>query len=455
MAVTEAIYTHAQAMSMSDTFEIDLTALQHLNLGSNNTYQSRTQVKCDRQIQRAMLTSSIAKFDKLCQTININSLIPISIHVILILNAKIKQKQQAVQTFCEIMCTDTLPILDWQFIESSADSLTSVFSSLSDWCQLLRYMQINVTDDAISELEQDHTIQRMKQSMEKAGLHALVAIDIKLILNILLRLIPSNINKIAMLQRVLQEHNVTSTNLEFRCSQCMTYFLDTEVDEKKAFDSLLLVLPCFETSPVFFSEVTSVLKKDSPSNDTIIQHKSNRLQMRYVSHDAQHVQYHNTYETWLTQQKFTVSMSKHLQLLLYFMHVQTVDIDFSKFSHLFPGNMLQKSHAIKVATIDVHAVVAIIKSLRVYLHNISNLIDFRVSCLQGLTRQLRESLSMSQILQLYVACYQHPSVVQECWRQIVSVWNHTTSSALQQFRQKHVFEIGPVLETVVHCQIHD
>ena len=117
--------------------------------------------------------------------------------------------------------------------------------------------------------------------------------------------------------------------------------------------------------------------------------------------------------------------------------------------------MLQKRAQVKISNIDVQAVLQIIKSLRVYLHNVDNLLEFRVSCLQGLNRSLRENLSMPQILQLYVICYQHPSIVQECWRQIVSVWNHTTATALQEFKSKHEFEVGAILETVIHCQVHD
>lgn len=442
---------------MNETFEIDPTALQQLFLSGTSTHQSKTQEKGDRQIQRAMQVNSIAKFHKLSETINLNSLMPYSIHIILLLNARIRQKQEAVQTFCEVMNMQTQVMLDWDYINASTDSLSSIFSSLPDWWHVLSFMKINLADDALCELEHDPTILRMKQSLERAGLHSLVAVDTKLILTILLHLTPSNINKIAMLQKVLKEHNVSSSQLEFRCSQCMTFFLDGEIDEKKAFNSLLLVLPCFETTQSFFAEIKNVLKRDTPLEDTFQARKSNRLQMRYLSCEgsASGVSYHNTYETWLAQQKFTVSMSKHLQLLLYFMHVQTTAINYEDYQHLFPGNMLQKCSQVKVANIDVQAVMNIIKSLRVYLHNIDNLLDFRVNCLQGLNRQLRESLTMPQILQLYVACFQHSSIAQECWRQIVSVWNHTTATALQEFREKHEFDIHSVLQTVIHCQIHD
>ena len=441
---------------MSDTFEINPIALHQLTLSGTSTFQSRTQEKGDKQIKRAMQLNTITKFHKLCQTVNLNSLMSWSIHTTLILNSRIKQKEQAVQALSVLSDISGPILLDWDFINASPENLTSVFSSLGDWWQLLSYMNLNVTDDALAEFEHDESILRMKHSMEKAGLHTFVAVDTRLILQILLSLIPANINKIAMLQKVLQQHNVTSSQLEFRCSQCMTYFLDADVDEKRAFDSILLILPCFEISPVFFSEIKAVLSRDAPINDLNKSNKSNRLQMRFACSDNNNAQkYHKTYETWLAQQKFTVSMSKHLQLLLYFMHVQTTQINFENYQHLFPGNMLQKCAQVKISNIDVQAVLQIIKSLRVYLHNVDNLLEFRVSCLQGLNRSLRENLSMPQILQLYVICYQHPSIIQECWRQIVSVWNHTTATALQEFKSKHEFEVGAILQTVIHCQVHD
>ena len=54
-------------------------------------------------------------------------------------------------------------------------------------------MNLNVTDDALAELEHDESILRMKHSMEKAGLHTFVAVNTRLILHILLSLIPANI----------------------------------------------------------------------------------------------------------------------------------------------------------------------------------------------------------------------------------------------------------------------
>ena len=76
-----------------------------------------------------------------------------------------------------------------------------------------------------------------------------------------------------------------------------------------------------------------------------------------------------------------------------------------------------------VQYIDAPAVIAVIKGLRVYHHNLTKLIDFRSTCLNGLNQETRSKLTQAQVLQLYVCCFQHASIMQQCWKAIAPTWN--------------------------------
>lgn len=440
---------------MPEIFEINPDALLQLNIKGHSSLQARTHDKVDKQLKKAMRINSLVKFHKLAQIINVNAFSSYSIHVALLLYAKIRQKREAIDVFNHATHNTAAATLDWDKIQDQPEILTDTFCSMQDWLHILHYMQLDLTDDALTAIETESCVVRMKHSLEKGGLQTYVSITTKLVLQILLYIIPANIQATKMLEKVLLLQQIQCPDLEFRCLKCMTAYMDVQVDEKKVFDGILSILPCFGILPTFFADIKTVLLKDA-SEEAPTCAKSNRLQMRFVTTERNAgLQYQNTYETWLAEQKFTVSMSKHLQLLLYFIHVQQQDIDMNDYHHLFPGNMFTNCNQIKIDAIDLKAVMSIIKSMRVYLHNVSALLDFRVRCLVGLNRTTRNNLSMAQVLQLYTAAYQHESIAQDCWRQIVPVWNHTTSSALKQFTSSHAFEVKAILDTVLHCQIND
>jgi len=53
-------------------------------------------------------------------------------------------------------------------------------------------------------------------------------------------------------------------------------------------------------------------------------------------------------------------------------------------------------------------------SLRVYHQNIDSLLDFRTQFLGGFNITVQRKLSLSQVLQLYVCTFQHPSIQDRC-----------------------------------------
>ena len=102
-----------------------------------------------------------------------------------------------------------------------------------------------------------------------------------------------------------------------------------------------------------------------------------------------------------------------------------------------------------VDSIDQYAVSKLIRSIRIYKHSIHNLIDFRVQCLAGLSATTRLNLSLADVVQLYICCFQHRSIFEYCWKQVVPVMNHTIQHSCERFRSAHAFDIDAVVRTLV------
>lgn len=60
---------------------------------------------------------------------------------------------------------------------------------------------------------------------------------------------------------------------------------------------------------------------------------------------------------------------------------------------------------------------------------------------------------MPQILQLYVCCYQHPSIRETCWRTVVPVWNFTIENACNKFREKYEYDVDSVVQTITRSVV--
>ena len=95
----------------------------------------------------------------------------------------------------------------------------------------------------------------------------------------------------------------------------------------------------------------------------------------------------------------------------------------------------------------------VIDSLRLYTSNIKHLIDFRSRCLQGLNARARQELHLTKVLQLYIACFQHESVWEQCWKYILPNMNHTISCACRDFRAQYPYEVTQVVENLVRCML--
>jgi len=101
----------------------------------------------------------------------------------------------------------------------------------------------------------------------------------------------------------------------------------------------------------------------------------------------------------------------------------------------------------------VDVIIHTILSLRVYQKNIEHLIDFRTRCLEGLSVGTRKALSLAQVLQLYVCCFQHESIRDRCWKAVLPVLNHSIQVACAKFRETFRYEVHAIIRSIMTCHV--
>jgi hypothetical protein len=154
---------------------------------------------------------------------------------------------------------------------------------------------------------------------------------------------------------------------------------------------------------------------------------------------------------WQYDMKFSVNISLATQRLWYFIRAQIFQVDPSSLKSLLDPQMLAKMYSVNLERIDADVVCSVIKTLRVYQGNVESLLDFRTQCLVAFNAAVRLKLTPSVVLQLYVACWQHPSIREQCWRSVINVSNFAITTNCEEFRKKHKYEQLSVIQTLLYC----
>jgi hypothetical protein len=431
----------------------------------------------EQQIREFVHKNTLLKFALMCRKLNIDVLNPFSIHLILMIFGKIKEKKMLVDHFLNNIDVNDVHI-DWDKIydgsgkfdlSMAVDSenedlgeqaqVHNLFYSMSDWVTMINYLETCIPKAFGESLGQDKNIQRLHQSFLHAGIDQVFEIDTDVVLRSLLYINPGTLSASKMLERMFLGISTECRDLEFKCLRVLSHFNDSQVDEEASMLTVLKIMQCMHVKPVFYTDMQTVLSMEEELTTKHVDIPTNtRIRLREIvnSIHTDTPQFVQTFEHWSTQQKFASTMSKHLHLLLYFVTVQMQPVPVDAYKVHFNENILANFMASPnkhVQQIDANAIIRVIKSIRVYLHTVHDLLDFRTQCLAGINKSRRLSLNLAQVLQLYVATFQHESIRQSCWKAVINVWNHTIETDLAQFRETHTFDVKPVLEAIVHCQL--
>lgn len=247
-------------------------------------------------------------------------------------------------------------------------------------------------------------------------------------------------------------------DLEVRCLRMATFFnnnmLSPEVEQERLLHLLCTLVP----RHCFIEDMSGVLARMEEEEalqqqQQITSRARSRMQLRYLAlseASTSKVAYEQSFASWANQQRFPISTGQRLQQVMYFLRAQQSPVPAQVYGLYFAPALIDRVTQSTIDVIDADAMYAVLQAIRSYRHNVADLIDFRSGCLTGVSVTLRSALTLQQVLQLYIAAFQHPSVRETLWRRVLNVWNHSVQQALSVFTAEHDFDVENVLHTVMH-----
>jgi hypothetical protein len=454
-------------------FDVDKDSLQNF---STMKFASRESTR--ECLLKTSNTSVLLKFCDVCKSMNLDPMNPHSLHIVIIYMSKSKHCEDIAKKYTNIQgCPEVIENMDVPEHDSPFQAnYERMLNSMGDWITLFSYMELQLhakkdfkIQSVVNELERNTVVQRMIVSLTDANVksggnlpqHKIDSLETAILA--LLYLSPRSTPAGKMLERLYTDINENPRDAELRCLRAMTSFKDTMDDENAYTDAMQLVLRSFTTKEDFLRSIAAVLRKRiADTNDNVSDNsvcKPPRPMLRtYVQQAMSNKQKSISQDSWIKWQlgvNFLKATGSHLQRLLYFISVQNGRATREIYECYYTSDICDRSSQIKVDVIDASAIIMVIDSLRLYLSNIRNLIDFSASCLRGVNQKMRQSISLVQILQLYIAVFQHESIWKECWKHILDVMNHTIMTDVKRFREGNQFEIDAVVKNLVHSLVED
>ena len=458
----------------SRVFSVDTDALQNLRRTMRRQQPASELVVTNN-------TAVLGKFCDVCKRLNLDPLHAEALPCVVLLMSKNKHCVQMAQAYAELAgCEEVLQAVDVER-ESIVASCDQLLSSMGDWLTLFSYLPLRSWDaqDAqqraarqavLQELEANTVMKRMQASLADAHVTAggplahqqRSAFEVALLA--LLYLSPRCTPAGKMLERLYTDVCEKARDAELRCLRAMTSFKDTMDDEEATTRTMPLVMQCFSVAPDFLRSVAAVLRKRMQEIELGEQQRAGtgRVMLRTFAAQAvvqkRSVSGQVSCKTWVKSVSFPVNTSSHMQRLLYFFCVQVAPPSPAAYESLYTPELCRRAQAVPVDAIDVSALKMVIDSLRLYSSNLRPLIDFSAKCLQGINQQRRQQLSLVQVLQLYIACYQHESVWKQLWGHVLEpapVMNHTIASDCAAFRAAHPYEATAVAENLVRSLVDE
>lgn len=423
-------------------------------------------------------TSVFLKFCDVCKSINVDPMNPRALHIVVIFMSKSKHCKQIAQQYTEIQdCTQVVENIDVPDTEvNDQNSYLNMLNSMADWITLFSYIELQLDKKGdhkiqavLNELERNTVIQRMIASLTEAQVRSGGKLPLQKINPLetavlaFLYLSPRSTPAGKMLERLYTDINDNPRDAELRCLRAMTSFKDTSDDENAYTDAMKLVLRSFEVKEEFVRSISAVLRKRlSDIEETKSDKESNShtrpLLRAYVQEAMASKQKSISQDSWIKWQlgvNFQKATSSHMQRLLYFISVQSSVPEKELYECYYTPDVCERCRKLTVDVIDASAIIMVIDSLRLYKNNLRTLIDFSGSCLRGVNQKTRQSLSIVQILQLYISIFQHDTIWKECWKHILPFMNHTIMTDVKRFREQHQYDINAVVANLVHSLVDE
>jgi hypothetical protein len=463
-----------------DVFDVDCAALRSLE----QSLQRHKPARGGGDLVFANNSSVLAKFCDVCKRINLDPLHPCALPFLVIFMSKNKHCVESARAFMQMSGGEAaLDTLDMER-EGMLASCEQLLNSMGDWLALFAYLELSwrsAEDEGLAEaeakaerqrrlrlrheIEANGVVRRMQASLAEGQVAASGALPqqqlspLDTALLALLFLSPRATPAGKMLERLYTDISDKARDAELRCLRAMAVFKDTMDDEEANMHTMPLVMRCFRVRADFARNVAVVLRKQlTELEQSRAQRPANSRQLlrayaRSAVQRKQTLVSQDSWVKWRNAVSFSVNTSSHLQRLMYFIAVQPRPPQPEIYQGLYTQELCARAKALAVDVIDVQALQMVLDSLRLYMNNVKQLIDFSAKCLQGVNQEKRQKLSLVQVLQLYIACFQHDSVWKECWRHVLPVMNHTIASDCAEFRRSHAYDVDAVVLNLIRSLI--
>ena len=357
-------------LAMNDGFQLDEGVLSAMEFpmgaqqrasGVACTQRSKENIK--REIDRNIRRKTIDKVMRLSQLCNLDPFHEDTLLIILLLNLKCANKHKLLQRFIECkqeakaklnkVCAEeqgendsndadnahdanasNLQGFDYRILEHIDTVMPDIMNTVTDWLGVLEHVQViekhsecdngNYTDsDGRSEV---NLVANFEACMASAQLDVTCNASYALI-----HAFMDNVPSALMLERLFlrsagDESTAFSTGMEMRTLRLLSAFNDRVVVEHSELNDLCSVLMSLRVLPSFFQNLVSMMQEETTQLDTERQQTSTRTQLRLSKlkskakagqSDAEN------FQAWASHQRFSAVSSKHMQLILYFVTVQT------------------------------------------------------------------------------------------------------------------------------------
>lgn len=470
-------------LQITDVFTIDSAALTNMKLSvtsskSNVRQTQRHEEATQREIQKNLKRTALTKIRRMAQLCNLDVYHPHTLLALVLVYMKTQHREELLRKFFQAVThkkseedtsvpDNTGKIIDletlfhFDILTHWEDSYCDCLNTVLDWCIIMEYIdvsgdrKVNESLDKKQNIQDLQVVQAFAGALEHGQIENICAPEVGFI-HVMIDRMPS----VKLLERLIlrEEANMDHTgvihNLEVRCLRALSAFNDIAIDPAIVSHNLLEIFRNAHVRQAFFEDMVThdeqlVLEK-APTP-----HSMPRLQLRHSMERSRTNETHNvshSFQTWAAQQRFSVVSGRHMQLVLYFIRVQTKTPERDLYSAHYTDSVVERtSSAPPVQYIDPEALFELISGVRTYYQNLRTLIDFRMKVLGMMSRKMQSEISLVQALQLYIIAFQHPSVMTGLWKRVAPMMNHSVRHALEKFCRENDFEIGPVLHNLVHA----
>jgi len=446
---------------MTGVFDInvDKLDLNKIRIGGQTTQASAAPFSREERTKSDLLQCvrqhTLTAFVRQCRLHNIDALHPCSLQYTILLVSKCTDRKQLCKTFSSFIANvHGHTEVDDAATTAIDDAESPPLQSTSDWVELFRYIEVAQLSESVRRALRENP--RMAVFV-RAMRHIFPEdTEVDMFVRPMLCTFLMHIPAANMLERVLLADGLRLRDMEVMCLRGVNSYVDQcqHMGNENNVEVISLLMQAVRVKAAFQTDVAGVVDAAAHTSEQHCGAAKRHFSLRRHLKDMQSADVlHRAmlFDEWAHELKFSVNVSPSTQRLLYFICAQTDRPDVAALTPFFDQQMLAKCSALNIARIDADAVSMVIKTLRVYQYNIEDLKEFRIQCLAGFNASVRATLTLPVVLQAYVACWQHASIREQCWRAVIPVYNYSIIVRCEEFRSTHAYDRMNVFQTLLHC----